>query len=602
MKRMSKVIALMLALLMLVSLSACMSEEPAKEVASMDLTADKDTDGSEDVDTAEANDDIEGSMDTIVGDYFANKPDHSYMIKSDDIIGRVAAGDELVILDIRQPDVYGEGHLKGAINVPWGSAIAENLNKIPQDKEVFIYCYSGQTAGQAVMTLNAAGINARSIAYGWNFGLSKAEGITDVTETAVNEFDGTTYEVTADVQTALDTYYTGLGDVKETNWKNYKVSEANLKAMIDGEEDFYLISARKADDFAEAHIEGAINIPYGTGFITNLGSVPKDKKVVVYCYSGQTAGQATAAMRLLGYDAVSLNGGMGTGTSAPNGWTNKGFTVESASAVYNGVVDYFANKPDHSYMIKSPDIMAKVAADEDIFILDIRQSDVYGEGHLQGAVNAPWGPAVAEALAKIPADKEVYVYCYSGQTAGQAVMTMNLAGLNARSVAYGWNFGLSKAEGIADVTETTVNVLGDAMVNTIDPEIQEALTAYYAGLAEAKETKYKNYKISEDNLATMIEMDEDFYLISARRPDDYAAGHIIGANNIPYGTGFIEGLGGVPKDKKVVVYCYSGQTAGQATAAMKLLGYDAVSLNGGAGTEASAPNGYTHKGYELVTE
>ena len=35
------------------------------------------------------------------------------------------------------------------------------------------------------------------------------------------------------------------------------------------------------------------------------------KKLIVYCYTGQTAGQTVAALRMLGYDAVSLRGGMG---------------------------------------------------------------------------------------------------------------------------------------------------------------------------------------------------------------------------------------------------------------------------------------------------
>jgi len=598
MKKMSQVIAVLMAMLMVLALAACQSEAPAEEVT-MDLTAEETTEttGAEEV-VVDTMDEV--GLDTVVGDYFANKPDHSYLIKSGDVIPRVAAGEDIFILDIRQAADYEAGHLKGAVNAPWGPAIAENLSKIPQDKEVFIYCYSGQTAGQAVMTLNAAGINARSISYGWNFGLSKAEGIADVTETTVNEFTGS-FEVAANVQEAMTAYYAGLADVSDTTWKNYKVSEDNLKAMIDNGDDFVLISARGADDYAEAHIEGAVNIPYGKSFITNLASVPMDKKVVVYCYSGQTAGQATAAMRLLGYDAVSLNGGMGTAGNAPLGWANKGYSVVSASAVYNGVINYFANKPDHSYMTKSADIIARVAAGDDLVILDIRQADVYAEGHLKGAVNLPWGPAIAENLSKIPQDKEVFIYCYSGQTAGQAVMTLNLAGINARSVSYGWNFGLSKAEGIAAVTETEANVLTED-VSTIDPEIQEALTAYYVGLADAAETKWKNYKVSEADLATMIEMEEDFTLVSARRADDYAEGHIQGAINVPYGVSFAESLGAVPMDKKVVVYCYSGQTAGQATAAMKLLGYDAVSLNGGMGTEASNPNGWVNKGYEKVTE
>lgn len=598
MKNLKRALAMFMALLLVVSLAACTSEEPAEETSSMDLTESK----SDDTAKTDSEDEVaaEVSIETLAADYFANKPDHSYLMDQKEMVAKVAAGDDMFILDIRQPDAYAEGHLKGAVNAPWGSAIAENLNKIPQDKEVFIYCYSGQTAGQAVMTLNAAGINARSVKYGWNFGISKVDGVADVTETTANDFGSETYEVAANVQAELDAYYTGLADVADSKFKNYKVSEDNLKAMIAEGEDFFLLSARKADDYAEAHIEGAVNIPYGKSFIDGIANVPKDKPVVVYCYSGQTAGQATAAMRLMGYNAVSLNGGMGTGANAPIGWMNKGYTVVSSSAVYNGVVDYFANKPDHSYLIAEADIIAKVAAEEDIFVLDIRQAKDYEAGHLKGAVNAPWGPAIAESLNKIPQDKEVFIYCYSGQTAGQAVMGLNLAGINARSVKYGWSKGLSLTEGIEDVTETTVNEFGTDTY-TVDAEIQEAITAYYAAFADAPD-KFKSNIVSEDNLATMIEMDEDFFLISARKPDDYAAGHIQGAVNIPYGKTFIEGLGGVPKDKPVVVYCYSGQTAGQATAAMRFLGYNAVSLKGGASTGKTVGYGWAEKGYEFVTD
>jgi len=155
-------------------------------------------------------------------------------------------------------------------------------------------------------------------------------------------------------------------------------------------------------------------------------------------------------------------------------------------------------------------------------------------------------------------------------------------------------------DGIEAVTETTENKLDGTY--EVNAEIQEALNGYYAGLADVKETKYKNYKISEDNLTAMIETGEDFYLLSIRKADDFAKGHIAGTNNVSYGKGLITGLGDVPKDKKVVIYCYSGQTAGQAVAAMKLIGYDAVSLNGGVGTKGNKPLGWANKGYELVTE
>ena len=451
------------------------------------------------------------------------------------------------------------------------------------------------------MTLNLAGINARSIKFGWNLGLSKAEGIADVTETTVNSLEGATYEVDAEVVNALNSYYAGLSTIEDERFKNYKVSEDNLAAMIASGEDYYLLSVRSAEDYAKGHIQGAFNVPYGKELYNNLGSVPMDKKVVVYCYTGQTAGQATADLRLLGFDAVSLNGGMGTADNAPQGLTNKGYDVVTGSAVETGVMTYFAEKPDHSYMVPEADFVEKVKSGAEMVVLDIRSAKDYEAGHVKGAVNLPWGSAIAENLTKIPQDKEVFIYCYTGQTAGQAVMTLNLAGINARSVRFGWNLGISKVDGVADVTETTANTLADAAY-TVDADVAAAITDYYAGLSTIADERFKNYKVSEDDLKAMIDAGEDFYLLSIRKAEDYAAGHITGAKNIPYGSAMANSFVTLPTNKRVVVYCYTGQTAGQTTAALRLLGYDAVSLNGGVGTAANAPQGWTNKGYELVTE
>jgi rhodanese-related sulfurtransferase len=50
----------------------------------------------------------------------------------------------------------------------------------------------------------------------------------------------------------------------------------------------------------------------------------------VYCYTGQTAGQVVGALRLLGFDAVSLKGGMGMPANEPMGWMSQGYpTVAS---------------------------------------------------------------------------------------------------------------------------------------------------------------------------------------------------------------------------------------------------------------------------------
>lgn len=585
---------LLITLLLSLSLVGCTSEEAPAEETSMDLTEETEEVSSE----SEGSEESGLSLEEAINNYFANKPDHSYLIAEGDFIEKVKADEDIFILDIRQADAYAEGHIKGAVNAPWGTAISENLKYIPKDKEVFVYCYSGQTAGQAVLTLNVAGFNARSVKYGWNFGLSKADGVAEVTETVVNNFPEETTAISSEVQEALDSYYAGLSDVKETKFKNYKISEDNLKAMIDADEDFTLVSFRREADYNEGHIEGAQLLSYGKNMQEKFDMLPKDKTIVGYCYSGQTAGQAVAALRLLGYDIVSLNGGMGTAKNAPLGWVNKGYPVVGVNVIEDQVNDYFAQMPDHIYKIGQADFVEMVKIDQDMTIIDIRQPDAYAEGHIKGAVNIPWGPAISENLSSIPNDKPVFIYCYSGQTAGQAVHTLNVAGFDARSVNLGWNFGISKVEGVDEVTDTTEYTLdGNTEING---EVQSALTAYYEGLADVKETKFKNYKISEDNLKAMIDTEEDFYLLSIRQEKAYNAGHIAGADILPFGNDMYMGFNMIPKDKKVVVYCYSGQTAGQTVAALKLLGYDAVSLNGGMGVGSNAPIGWTNKGYETV--
>lgn len=261
--------------------------------------------------------------------YFANMPADSYKIAEKDFVAKAKAGEAMFILDIRQADVYAKGHIKGAVNAPWGTAISDNLDKIPKDKTVMVYCYTGQTAGQTVALLNMAGFNAKSVNLGWDLGISKVEGVKDVTETTANEFPkGAALEIKPEIKAAIAAYYKGLADIKDPMFKNYKVSEDDAKKLLDAKEKgIMFLSVRKAEDFAIGHIEGAVNIPFAKGMEQKFNTLPKDKKIIVYCYTGQTAGQTVAVLRMLGYDAVSMNAGMGTAANAPAGWLNKSYPV-----------------------------------------------------------------------------------------------------------------------------------------------------------------------------------------------------------------------------------------------------------------------------------
>ena len=69
-----------------------------------------------------------------------------------------------VLLDVRTPQEYGEGHIPGSKNVPLQtldkiSSVADNKN-IP----LFVYCYSGGRSRQAAAVLGQMGYtNVRNI-------------------------------------------------------------------------------------------------------------------------------------------------------------------------------------------------------------------------------------------------------------------------------------------------------------------------------------------------------------------------------------------------------------------------------------------------------
>src|SRR5688572_17949871 len=48
------------------------------------------------------------------------------------------------LVDVRTPEEYNEGHLKGSININYqGNSFAEEVAKLDKTKPTFVYCRSG---------------------------------------------------------------------------------------------------------------------------------------------------------------------------------------------------------------------------------------------------------------------------------------------------------------------------------------------------------------------------------------------------------------------------------------------------------------------------
>lgn len=67
----------------------------------------------------------------------------------------------------------------------------------------------------------------------------------------------------------------------------------------------YVVDARDAAQYTQAHIPGAVNIEWRQ-VVARRAELPKDRMVVVYCNSGSLSGQAVFALRLLGMDNVKV--------------------------------------------------------------------------------------------------------------------------------------------------------------------------------------------------------------------------------------------------------------------------------------------------------
>ncbi|MBJ2329292.1 rhodanese-like domain-containing protein [Schaalia cardiffensis] len=62
------------------------------------------------------------------------------------------------LIDVRTPEEFADGHLKGATNIDFnGPDFAEKISELDKDGEYTLYCRSGRRSGLALEAMKAAG-------------------------------------------------------------------------------------------------------------------------------------------------------------------------------------------------------------------------------------------------------------------------------------------------------------------------------------------------------------------------------------------------------------------------------------------------------------
>ena len=112
----------------------------------------------------------------------------------------------------------------------------------------------------------------------------------------------------------------GLNTACSQNFENMEVKEfAELIAdsiachtQTFRSENVVILDVRKADEFAEGHIKGAILIDqFQSDFVEQAkAKLPKDKTIAIYYRSGRRSANAAGKLADVGYKCVNLKGGI----------------------------------------------------------------------------------------------------------------------------------------------------------------------------------------------------------------------------------------------------------------------------------------------------
>ena len=71
-------------------------------------------------------------------------------ISMDAAITQMAEEDNFILLDVRTPEEFADGHIPGAINIPNESIGENDIAELPdKEQRIYVYCRSGNRSKQA---------------------------------------------------------------------------------------------------------------------------------------------------------------------------------------------------------------------------------------------------------------------------------------------------------------------------------------------------------------------------------------------------------------------------------------------------------------------
>lgn len=370
-----------------------------------------------------------------VDNYLSNLPAGFGMVGAQDLAVELVDAPPLLI-DVRSEEEWNtNGYIEGAQLIPINEFMARQA-EWPQDKDakIVIYCASSFRGAIATVMMNLMGYtNVRNLSGGMNAWVAAGQPVVGAAPAEPETTEAVSLEET------LAAYVASLPDTFGA------VRPADLATELASDNAPFLVDVRTVDEYVEAHIEGAINIPLNE-LTANLDKLPaQDANLVIVCGSGHRSAMSMAALNLLGWtNARSLMGGTGAWGAAELPLTDvpteavAGTAPEVDPALFEVVNAFITNIPAGYYTVRPADLGVELIENAPTLI-DVRTQGEWDGGRIEGATFITFRDLMT-AKDQWPTDLTAPIVVYDNPThrSSIAMTLMRLLGYeNVRALAGG---------------------------------------------------------------------------------------------------------------------------------------------------------------------
>lgn len=121
------------------------------------------------------------------------------------------------------------------------------------------------------------------------------------------------------------------------------------------------------------------------------------------------------------------------------------FLIVAIMLLVSGCSNSSINATEFVVLNIDPDTVYKEINNKDVFIIDVRESNEYIEGHIQNSYNVPLSRIDDINKLMIPLDSKIIVYCHSGNRSSQAanlLIKMGYSKVYDMGGIISWNYEL----------------------------------------------------------------------------------------------------------------------------------------------------------------